>query len=151
MNNIKYCKSCEKTKDNTLNISPKATEFGRGFLVSFSPDITSCPWCNSPVEDINISSDDFFLIRKISNFDRTFLESMIELKEKDIIEFQLKINQFKTLSSQQKTEQKSSSSSLKCPKCNSTNIQLVKRKWSLLTGFLTNKVDRICINCKHKF
>lgn len=39
----------------------------------------------------------------------------------------------------------------KCPKCSSTNIQLVKRKWSPLMGFMTNKVDRICVNCKHKF
>lgn len=38
-----------------------------------------------------------------------------------------------------------------CPRCNSTQIQLVQRKWSLLTGFLTNKVDRVCLSCKHKF
>ncbi len=39
----------------------------------------------------------------------------------------------------------------KCPKCGSTNIQLVKRKWSPLMGFMTNKVDRVCVNCKNKF
>lgn len=39
----------------------------------------------------------------------------------------------------------------RCPKCGSTNIQIVPRKWSLLTGFLTNKTDRVCVNCKHKF
>lgn len=39
----------------------------------------------------------------------------------------------------------------RCPKCGSTNIQLVKRKWSPLMGFMTNKVDRICVNCKRKF
>lgn len=38
-----------------------------------------------------------------------------------------------------------------CPKCGSTNIQMVPRKWSLLTGFMTNKTDRVCVNCKHKF
>lgn len=38
-----------------------------------------------------------------------------------------------------------------CPKCGSTQIQLVNRRWSLLTGFLTNKVDRVCMNCKIKF
>jgi len=40
---------------------------------------------------------------------------------------------------------------VKCPKCGSTQIQLVTRKWSLLTGFFTNKVDRVCVNCKNKF
>ncbi|MEA5012904.1 MAG: hypothetical protein VB100_14420 [Angelakisella sp.] len=38
-----------------------------------------------------------------------------------------------------------------CPKCGSTQIQLVNKKWSLMTGFLTNKVDRVCVNCKTKF
>lgn len=38
-----------------------------------------------------------------------------------------------------------------CPKCGSSNIQLVNRKWSPVTGFMTNKVDRACINCKYKF
>jgi len=39
----------------------------------------------------------------------------------------------------------------KCPKCGSTAIQIVPRKFSLLTGFATNKVDRVCVNCKHKW
>ena len=39
----------------------------------------------------------------------------------------------------------------KCPKCNSTNIQIVPRKWSLLTGIFTNATDRVCVNCKYKW
>lgn len=38
-----------------------------------------------------------------------------------------------------------------CPKCGSTNIQVVPRKWSILTGIFTNKIDRVCANCKCKF
>ena len=45
----------------------------------------------------------------------------------------------------------SSLNQVKCPQCGSTQIQMVPRKWSLLTGFLTNKVDRVCMNCKHRF
>lgn len=40
---------------------------------------------------------------------------------------------------------------VKCPRCGSTQIQMVQRKWSWLTGFFTNKVDRVCVNCKHKW
>ena len=40
---------------------------------------------------------------------------------------------------------------VKCPKCKSTQIQVVPRKWSMMTGLLTNKVDRVCLNCKNKF
>ena len=39
----------------------------------------------------------------------------------------------------------------KCPKCGSTNIQIVPRKWSLLTGIFTNATDRVCVNCKYKW
>lgn len=44
-----------------------------------------------------------------------------------------------------------STSSPRCPKCGSSNFQMVNRKWSLLTGFFTNKVDRVCVNCKTRF
>lgn len=43
------------------------------------------------------------------------------------------------------------SNAVRCPKCGSTQIQIVNRRYSLLTGFLTNKVDRVCINCKYKW
>lgn len=50
-----------------------------------------------------------------------------------------------------KTDEKKNDNKPRCPKCGSTNIQIVPRKWSLLTGFLTNKTDRVCVNCKNKF
>lgn len=40
---------------------------------------------------------------------------------------------------------------VKCPYCGSTQIQMVPRKWSIVTGFMTNKVDRVCMLCKKKF
>lgn len=40
---------------------------------------------------------------------------------------------------------------IRCPRCGSNRIQLVGRKWSWLTGIATNKVDRICMNCKTRF
>ena len=43
------------------------------------------------------------------------------------------------------------SSEIRCPYCFSTQFQLVPRKFSLLTGFATNKVDRICAKCKKRF
>ncbi len=40
---------------------------------------------------------------------------------------------------------------VRCPRCRSTQVQIVPRKYSLFTGFATNKFDRICLNCKKKF
>ena len=38
-----------------------------------------------------------------------------------------------------------------CPRCGSTEIQLVPRKYGLLTGFATSKCDRMCLRCMKKF
>ena len=45
----------------------------------------------------------------------------------------------------------SDSGKVRCPRCRSTEIQLVPRKFSLLTGFATNRFDRMCVRCKRKF
>lgn len=37
-----------------------------------------------------------------------------------------------------------------CPKCGSTEFTPVRRKWSLMTGIFTNKVDLICNKCGTK-
>lgn len=39
----------------------------------------------------------------------------------------------------------------RCPECGSSNIQIVPRKWSFLTGIFTNKTDRVCVNCNYKW
>lgn len=39
---------------------------------------------------------------------------------------------------------------VRCPRCRSTQIQMVPRKFSLLTGFATNRIDRVCVKC-HKY
>ncbi len=43
------------------------------------------------------------------------------------------------------------SNEVRCPKCGSTQITAVQRKWTFMAGFATNKVDRFCLNCKHKW
>lgn len=40
---------------------------------------------------------------------------------------------------------------VRCPYCQSEQVQIVPKKFSLLTGFATNKFDRVCLKCKRKF
>ena len=40
---------------------------------------------------------------------------------------------------------------VRCPRCRSTQVQMVPRKFSLLTGFATNRLDRVCVRCKKRF
>lgn len=67
-------------------------------------------------------------------------------EEKDQIEQEIK-EQFEL----RKNGYKNKDGIVCCPNCKSTQVQLVTRKWSPLTGFLTNKVDRVCVSCKRKF
>ena len=40
---------------------------------------------------------------------------------------------------------------VRCPRCRSTHVQMVPRKFSLLTGFATNRIDRVCVRCQKRF
>lgn len=40
---------------------------------------------------------------------------------------------------------------VQCPYCCSTEVQLVPKKFSILTGFATNSYNRVCMRCKRKF
>lgn len=49
--------------------------------------------------------------------------------------------------SREKQQIQQQSTQTTCPKCGSTSFTPVRRKWSFLTGFMTNKVDMVCNNC----
>lgn len=40
---------------------------------------------------------------------------------------------------------------VQCPYCFSTEVQLVPKKFSILTGFATNSYNRVCVRCQRKF
>ena len=40
---------------------------------------------------------------------------------------------------------------VRCPYCQSTEVQIVPKKFSILTGFATNSFNRVCVRCKRKF
>lgn len=139
---LKFCPNCRKHFNENDGIEEV-------YLPWLYDDDYECPECESKIIDTKITVNEFSAIQDISNT-IGFLEAMIKLKETNPIEYQLKLSQFRAANTQ---TQKSSVSSnqVKCPKCSSTNIQMVNRKWSFLRGFATNKVDRVCVNCKHKF
>lgn len=42
--------------------------------------------------------------------------------------------------------------SVRCPKCNSTQVHAEKRGWSLKTGFFgSGKIVLTCLKCGHQF
>ena len=71
----------------------------------------------------------------------TFQATDIEDAERQLKEVCPNSPLFKTAPSKQ----------IRCPRCFSTDFQLVPKKFSLLTGFATNRVDRVCVKCMKRF
>lgn len=78
--------------------------------------------------------------------------AMVELKKNDIIEYNLKMSQFRSQVEQQKASTSQKANTVRCPRCGSTNITAGQRGYSLLTGFVGSgsTVNR-CANCGHKW
>ena len=107
--------------------------------------------CNGNLIRVNITEDEFDTLCDISE-DNDFLQAMIDLKQKDIIEYNLKMSQFKAQLQQQTSSASQTGSMVRCPRCGSPNITAGQRGYSLLTGFVGSgsTVNR-CANCGHKW
>ena len=104
----------------------KCDKCGRYYVAGEAKDvgcIDKFKNCGGKMFDTGMKFDEYLIVSKISK-DNAFLNAMIELKQKDIIEYNLKLNQFKL-----QTEQQSSSSNntnvLKCPTCGSTRVKKI--------------------------
>lgn len=96
--------------------------------------------------------DDFTILAKISD-STDFYDAMIKLHDDDIIEYELKMSQFRSQVEAQEAEaerKKAEESKPRCPKCGSTSITAGQKGYSILTGFLgSNKTVNRCSNCGH--
>ena len=119
---------------------------------------TTCPVCKVPADCFEKYEGEYVL-KQIST-DESFINAMIQLKEKDPIEYQLKLQQFKNQLQQQEqinqqqvqTQTKPTEKQVTCPKCGSTAITAGQRGYSLIWGFIGsgNTVNR-CSKCGHKW
>lgn len=98
-----------------------------------------------------ISKEDALTIYNVTH-SIEIIDAMIELKQKDIIEYGLKLSQFKNQLEQKRQVNQQEKSQVRCPKCGSTNITAGQRGYSLLTGFIGSgsTVNR-CAKCGHKW
>lgn len=147
MDMLKLCDKCRKGEEETFH----------GYIGWVDNSCYECPICGNRMIDAIITIDEYNIIDNISD-DISFLEAMIDLKQKDPIEYQLKMSQFKVNLSQQESakqvvEQKSSSSNqITCPKCGSTSITEGTRGFTLTTGFIgSGKFRYVCKNCGNKW
>lgn len=144
---------------------------GTNFLYDVVKDMKVCPVCGKPLFSDEDHSDWitwYYYGHKSDNGKTASLrEEPIDLNEHGDIFFLIK--EFKAPprdasgSAERAKEvlrtyipgafvfKKAADDVVRCPWCQSTEIQMVPRKFSLLTGFATNKVDRVCVKCGRKF
>ncbi len=135
---VRLCKNCNK------NSSDESSLRGKGYSIYLPEDRYICEICGGELIDLSMLSLDYDVLTNISN-DSRFIESMIELAEKDPIEYHLKMSQFKN-NVQQQTSNIKIDNTPKCPTCNSTNIKkisgLSKAGSVAMWGLLSRKVHK---------
>lgn len=139
------------------DIVKKCNKCGR-FCVCSDDDyiVDGYKGCDGLMVDTGIKFDDYLIISKISD-DNNFLQAMIDLKEKDIIEFNLKMSQFKSQLEQQKSNKIQNDNRPKCPTCGSTNIEKIsmtkKAFGGAIFGIFSSDVRNSmhCKNCGAKW
>ncbi|MGI6096166.1 MAG: hypothetical protein ACOYBL_12170 [Lachnospiraceae bacterium] len=128
-------------------------------------DNSCCERCGSNKTELietSITMGEYWDICKISK-NGCFIKAMIELREKDPIEYQFKIQQFKNLA----TQQEQTNNQIHCPKCGSTDIGVINcgpgysfftgsiqvgRPMNILTGFTSpRKLMNVCQNCGYRW
>lgn len=154
MNNNKLyiCKHCIKEFQDKTYVSPFQY---RGLFTNFKvPEDNICPTCKSNLYETQVTMDEIKILFAVSH-DNKFLMSMIDLKESDPIEYQLKMSQFKTQVEQQKKTVEDNTP--KCPYCNSNDLKRItttaKAVNIAMFGLLGNKrkYQWHCNNCKSDF
>lgn len=147
---LKFCENCFKSPTGK-GLSHK------GFLPYLDDNDYICPYCNNKMQD-TIPEEDYMDIVQISG-DTKFIKAMIDLNEKDPIEYQLKMATIRNQIQQQKqvkTQQKVQNIP-HCPTCGSTNIQKISetKRWlsTGLFGLASSDVGKtmVCKKCGYKF
>lgn len=115
-------------------------------------DAGICPFCKNQLTDTLMTPEDCHAIAESSNYNRELLLAMLELRKKDIIEFEIKMQPFR-----QMIEAEENKNIPHCPYCNSTNLLRITAKDKIvniaLFGLLGNKrrYQWHCIDCNSDF
>ncbi|MEY8339588.1 hypothetical protein AALB16_16535 [Lachnospiraceae bacterium 62-35] len=112
---------------------------------------------NQKLIKMAMTCEEFQILYYISN-EPSFMQAMNDLKEKDIIEYNLKMGQFKTQAQQiQQLDEQQENNLPKCPTCGSTNLKrisgLSKAGSVAMWGFLSQKVKKTyhCNKCGYEW
>lgn len=147
------CKNCLKNNEKIPSI---LCTFPFKEIDTINKYKDKCKTCGSTdIVKLTISVQEVLELLKISK-DINFILAMNELKEKDIIEFNLKMSQFKQSVPQEKQSTQSTNIP-KCPTCGSTNIKKISAGTRYVStglfGLGSSNVGKTmcCNNCGYKW
>lgn len=148
---IKFCEYCFN--------HPKSKEvYDNGYIPYLYDTDYKCPECGNKLKDTNVPDLEYLEIASFSK-DINFIHAMMQLHEKDPIEYQLKMATIRNQIQQQKqvkTQQKVQDTP-HCPTCGSTNIQKISdtKRWLTtgLFGLASSDVGKtmVCKKCGYKW
>lgn len=124
----------------------------------FTPDFIRCNQCGEDTLQVaGMTTEEFSILCKAAPKNNELPSLMIDLKEKDPIEYQLKMSQFRTQVQQQESNKAKRDNRPKCPTCGSTNIEKISATKKLVGGamfglFSSNVRNSMhCKNCGAKW
>lgn len=117
----------------------------------FHDSLEKCKFCDSDnvilFNDSEMKIIDAEIITAVTHNANVML-AMSELHQKDIIEYELKMSQFR----EQYEKMKSKANAIHCPKCGCTDIGVANRGFSIVTGFIgSGKSMNVCKKCGYKW
>lgn len=147
---VRLCRECKSKSNDNSSLR------GCGYSTYLQEDEYTCEVCGGTVVDLEMSSMDFGILTEISD-EPSFIDAMLQLHDSDIIEYNLKLSQFRTQVEQHRREVKQAKqqSVPHCPNCNSTNIRPISgfnRGASIaMLGIFSKKINKSfeCLNCKY--
>lgn len=173
MSKVSICPKCVKELGGVAERQRKITGLGKimyennpsnytGYWIcdEYGPDDNKCMRCGSELEEINLEYRELMYIQRISK-NPDYILAMNDLKCKDIIEFESKMENIRQQLNDRDNQAKIQRETVKqvedrkqntrhCPKCNGTNFTPVRKKYGLFLGFATNKVELVCNNCGYR-
>lgn len=163
---VKYCKKCFKDpykyaehmcSITDLDINYIINEGSIGYYITSVDDEYCYYHPDEKMTISNLTAEEYNYMSIDMGAKLDFIYAMDKLKEKDIIEFQLKLSQFKTQTQQQESIKAQSDNIPKCPTCGSTKLSKVsvtsKAGSVFMFGLLSQKVKKTwhCDNCKYEW
>ena len=144
MDSCYFCKTCyENNREETFKHGANDPSIDPGY----------CKIDKNKLEVISLTYDEYLELW-VATHSNDLILAMNDLKEKDLIEFQLKLSEFR----RQNVERREAAKAIpKCPTCGSTNIQRISASSKVgsvfLFGLMSQKVKHQwrCNNCKYEW